>query len=484
MNRDQLLERLERERSWDFVVIGGGATGLGVAVDVALLEQADFTKSTSSKSTKLVHGGVRYLAQGDVRLVLEALKERGLMRRNAPHLVRDQSFVIPCYRWWEAPFYGIGLTLYDLMAGRLSFGRSRYLSRKRALEAVPALSADKLRGGILYHDGQFDDSRMAVNLAQTAVEHGAVAVNYVRVEKLLKIDGRLSGVEAVDLESGRRFRLDAKTVVNATGVFVDSILQMDDPTGIHLVRPSQGVHLVLDRKFLRSEQAVMIPKTDDGRVLFAVPWHNYVVVGTTDTTVERPSLEPRPLEEEIDFILRTADRYLSGRPRREDVLSVFAGLRPLAAPKSSGESTKEISRSHKIMVSGSNLITIIGGKWTTYRRMAQDTVDRAISLGLVARARCVTENLRIHGYRETTDFGFRVGQVVWAVREEMALHVEDVLSRRIRALFLDARAAREMARPVAEIMARELGRPGEWIESETRSFQSLCDGYVLQRERV
>ena len=523
MNRDQLLERLGRERSWDFVVIGGGATGLGIAVDaasrgfrVALLEQADFTKSTSSKSTKLVHGGVRYLAQGDVRLVLEALKERGLMRRNAPHLVKDQSFVIPCYRWWEAPFYGVGLTLYDLMAGRLSFGRSRYLSRKRALEAVPTLAADKLKGGILYHDGQFDDSRMAVNLAQTAVEHGAVAVNYVRVEKLLKTDGRLSGVEAIDLESGRRFRLEAKAVVNATGVFVDSILQMDDPTGIHLVRPSQGVHLVLDRKFLRSEQAVMIPKTDDGRVLFAVPWHNYVVVGTTDTTVERPSLEPRPLEEEIDFILRTADRYLSGRPRREDVLSVFAGLRPLAAPKSSGESTKEISRSHKIMVSGSNLITIIGGKWTTYRRMAQDTVDRAISLGLVAGARCVTENLRIHGYRETTDFdhylyvygsdlekvetlirsseengrqlhprfGFRAGQVVWAVREARALPVADVRARRLRALFLDARAAREMARPVAEIMARELGRPKDWIESETRRFQSLCDGYMLQRERI
>ena len=468
------------------------------------------------RSASMLRAIAEHAGERGVRLVLEALKERGLMRRNAPHLVKDQSFVIPCYRWWEAPFYGIGLTLYDLMAGRLSFGRSRYLSRKRALEAVPTLAADKLKGGILYHDGQFDDSRMAVNLAQTAVEHGAVAVNYVRVEKLLKTDGRLSGVEAIDLESGRRFRLEAKAVVNATGVFVDSILQMDDPTGIHLVRPSQGVHLVLDRKFLRSEQAVMIPKTDDGRVLFAVPWHSYVVVGTTDTTVERPSLEPRPLEEEIDFILRTADRYLSGRPRREDVLSVFAGLRPLAAPKSSGESTKEISRSHKIMVSGSNLITIIGGKWTTYRRMAQDTVDRAISLGLVAGARCVTENLRIHGYRETTDFdhylyvygsdlekvetlirsseengrqlhprfGFRAGQVVWAVREEMALHVEDVLSRRIRALFRDARAAREMARPVAEIMARELGRPKDWIESETRRFQSLCDGYMLQRERI
>ena len=257
MNRDQLLERLERERSWDFVVIGGGATGLGIAVDaasrgfrVALLEQADFTKSTSSKSTKLVHGGVRYLAQGDVRLVLEALKERGLMRRNAPHLVRDQSFVIPCYRWWEAPFYGIGLTLYDLMAGRLSFGRSRYLSRKRALEAVPALSADKLRGGILYHDGQFDDSRMAVNLAQTAVEHGAVAVNYVRVEKLLKTDGRLSGVEAVDLESGRRFRLDAKTVVNATGVSIRSFRWTTRPAFIWCVPVRESIWCSTESSFV------------------------------------------------------------------------------------------------------------------------------------------------------------------------------------------------------------------------------------------
>ncbi|MFQ8826168.1 MAG: FAD-dependent oxidoreductase [Alistipes sp.] len=297
MNRDQLLERLGRERSWDFVVIGGGATGLGIAVDaasrgfrVALLEQADFTKSTSSKSTKLVHGGVRYLAQGDVRLVLEALKERGLMRRNAPHLVKDQSFVIPCYRWWEAPFYGIGLTLYDLMAGRLSFGRSRYLSRKRALEAVPTLAADKLKGGILYHDGQFDDSRMAVNLAQTAVEHGAVAVNYVRVEKLLKTDGRLSGVEAIDLESGRRFRLSESRCQ------CDRRFRRFDPSDGRPDRHSSGASdqesIWCSTEVPSPEQAVMIPKTDDGRVLFAVPWHSYVVVGTTDTTVERPSLSP------------------------------------------------------------------------------------------------------------------------------------------------------------------------------------------------
>ena len=518
MNRVELLNRLDETAQWDFAVIGGGATGLGVAVDAAsrgfrvvLIEQSDFTKSTSSKSTKLVHGGVRYLAQGDVRLVLEALRERGIMRRNAPHLVKDQSFVIPCYRWWEAPFYGIGLTLYDLLAGKLSFGRSLFRSRKRTLGMLPTLQPDRLKGGILYHDGQFDDSRMAVGLAQTAVEQGAVVLNYMRADRLLKTDGKVSGVEAVDDETGKRYTIRAKAVVNATGVFVDSILQMDDPSGVHLVRPSQGVHLVLDRKFLDSDRAVMIPKTDDGRVLFAVPWHDSIVVGTTDTLMEHPTLEPRALEQEIDFILSTAGRYLSVKPRREDVRAVFAGLRPLAAPKRDGGGTKEISRSHKIIVSDSGLITITGGKWTTYRRMAQDTVDRAIALGAVPAAECKTERLRIHGYRKGTDFAhelyvygsdiekvealidsseanrrvlsprfaFRAGQVVWAVREEMALHVEDVLARRFRALFLDARAAKAMARPVAEIMAAELGRDAQWVDRETEAFEKLADGYLI-----
>ncbi|MBQ4278935.1 MAG: glycerol-3-phosphate dehydrogenase/oxidase [Rikenellaceae bacterium] len=521
MDRESLLKQLENEsKVWDFVVIGGGATGLGIAVDaasrgfsVALVEQSDFSKSTSSKSTKLVHGGVRYLAQGDVRLVLEALRERGIMRRNAAHLVRDQRFIIPCYRWWEGAFYTIGLTVYDLMAGRLSFGPSRFKRRNTVLSAIPTLRSKGLRGGVLYHDGQFDDSRMAVNLAQTASERGAVVLNYMKVTSLIKgEDHKVQGVRATDAETGRHYDIRGHVVVNATGVFVDEILKMDDPAVAHLVRPSQGVHVVLDRSFLGGDSAIMIPKTDDGRVLFAVPWHNEVVVGTTDTLRDHPELEPRALESEIGFILDTAGRYLSKPPRRSDVLAVFAGLRPLAAPKDGEESTKEISRSHKILVADSNLITITGGKWTTYRRMAEDTIDRAIRLGLAQKRACVTRTLKIHGCKANPDFNdylyvygtdraaverlidrdplmeerlhpdydFRVGQVVWAVRNEMARTVEDVLSRRVRLTFLDARAAVEAAPRVAAVMARELGRDDAWAEAEVEAFGKVAEHYILR----
>ena len=521
MNRDNTVRALEdRERIWDIAVIGGGATGLGVAVDAAtrgysvvLFEQEDFAKGTSSRSTKLVHGGVRYLAQGDVGLVFEALRERGLLRRNAPHLVENEDFIIPCYRWWEKPFYTIGLTVYDLMAGRLGLGKSLPKKRSTVLKLIPTLKPDGLRGGVSYHDGQFDDARLAVNLAQTATDAGGMVMNYARVTGLLKgADGTVNGVRVEDRFTDRTYDVRAGAVINATGVFVDSILVMDNPEDKPMVRPSQGIHVVLDRSFLGGTSAVMIPKTDDGRVLFAVPWHGKVIVGTTDTLREHPELEPRPLEEEVNFILDTAGRYLIRKPKRSDVLSVFAGLRPLAAPKEEGKSTKEISRSHKIIVSPSKLVTITGGKWTTYRKMAEDTIDRAIRLNLLPDRHCETAHYPIHGYHEPTDFGsplyfygsdeqkvlaikaerpdlgerlhpdypYTGAEVVWAVHEEMAYTVEDVLARRLRMLLLDARAAIEMAPAAARLMAQELGRDERWQQEQVREFTRLAEGYLLK----
>lgn len=520
MNRQEFMKGIADEsKIWDYAVIGGGATGLGVALDallrgfsVVLFEQEDFTKGTSSRSTKLVHGGVRYLAQGDVGLVLEALHERGLLRKNAPHLVKNQSFVIPNYTWWDMILYTVGLTVYDILAGRLGLGRSLCIGKEKTSAHLPTVKTTKLKGGVVYHDGQFDDSRLAVNLAQSCADNGGYVINYCRVTGLQKENNRVSGVTVQDLESGKDYPVKAKVVINATGVFVDHIMQMDVPTGEHLVRPSQGVHLVLDRSFLQSDYAIMIPKTDDGRVLFAVPWHDKVVVGTTDTLMEHPVLEPVALEKEIEFILRTAGRYLSKQPAREDVMSVFAGLRPLAAPKKEGQSTKEISRSHKIIVSPHKLITITGGKWTTYRKMAEDTVDKSMELGLVPHRECVTEKYKIHGYRPNPDltnhlyvygsdresiedlmkenpemahklspkYDYTVAEVVWAVRQEMARTVEDVLARRVRLLFLDARVAIEVAPQVAAVMATELGKDQKWIDRQVKEFTGIAENFVLK----
>lgn len=521
MNRTQLIQQIKvKEQVWDIIVIGGGATGLGVALDAVtrgyktlLLEQVDFAKGTSSRSTKLVHGGVRYLAQGDIALVREALYERGLLLKNAPHLVKNQSFIIPNYEWWGGAFYTIGLKIYDLMAGKLSLGRSVHISKKEVEERIPAIRQEGLRGGVLYHDGQFDDARLAVNIAQTCVEKGGVVLNYCAVKNLRKdTNGRINGVVMEDRETGDVYELSARVVVNATGIFVDGILQMDKPGSGNMVRPSQGVHLVLDASFLRGEDAIMIPKTEDGRVLFAVPWHNKVVVGTTDTPLDEHSLEPRALEEEIEFILRTAARYLTKAPVRKDVLSVFAGLRPLAATQSSSGKTKEISRSHKLLVSASGLVTITGGKWTTFRRMGQDTVDKAAETGGLPKIACVTQHLPIHGYQQAVNrndhlyvYGsdqpaihalvadnpvlgrrlhpaheFIAAEVLWAARYEMARTVEDVLARRVRALFLDARAAIDMAPEVAAIMAGELRQDEAWQKSQVDSFTRLANGYLLE----
>ncbi len=518
MNREQLLSALEKESLWDFIIIGGGATGLGTAVEAAsrghktlLLEQHDFSKGTSSRSTKLVHGGVRYLQQGNISLVLEALHERGLLMENAPHLVRHLAFVVPNYDWWEGPFYGIGLKVYDMLAGKLGLGPSQFLSREETLKRIPTVEPNGLRGGVVYYDGQFDDSRLAINLAQTAFDLGATPLNYMRVSRLLKDAGMVTGIEALDRESNTWYKLYGRVVVNATGVFSGNIMKMDNPRADDVIVPSQGVHLVLDKKFLPGDSAIMVPHTDDGRVLFAVPWHDKVILGTTDTPVENSSLEPRALDEEIQFLLKHAVRYLTGDPTPKDVRSVFAGLRPLVKTGDT-RNTAALSRDHVLMVSPAGLVTITGGKWTTYRKMAEDTVNEAeLVAGLDSRP-SVTSHTRVHGYQPETDpedplryYGadaefikeimkenprmakrlhascpFTGAEVVWAVRAEMARTVEDVLARRIRALFLDALASISMAPVVAEIMAEELNKPAAWKQEQISAYHHLARGYLIK----
>jgi len=520
-NRAHYLRKVQKDPLFDIIIIGGGATGLGVALDAAsrgfrtlLLEQADFAKGTSSRSTKLIHGGVRYLGQGDIKLVYEALFERGLLLKNAPHLVSMQPFIIPNYHWWGEFLYGLGLKIYDWMAWRYRFRKTSILSKRSVEGLFPNIQKRGLKGGVLYYDGQFDDARLAINLAQTCAREGGLLINYMKVTGLLKDDsGRICGVEARDLEEKRDYSFRAQAVVNATGVFVDEVLRMNSAAEEPMVRPSQGVHIVLDSTFLEGENALMIPSTEDGRVLFAVPWHNHLLVGTTDTPLDKQSLEPVALQHEIDFILKTLRHYLVKKPQERDVLSVFAGLRPLAAEGNKNGKTKEISRSHKLISASSGLVTITGGKWTTYRKMAEDTVDETIKVTGLKPVPCVTASLKIHGYSDNgtanghleiygsdaaairalaeeqpalkqklhTAFPHIQAEVVWAVHNEMARTVEDVLARRLRVLFLNARAAIDMAPEVARIMASELGFDYQWQQDQLKEFSTLAHQYLPQR---
>jgi glycerol-3-phosphate dehydrogenase len=520
MNRQAMLAKVNaRSTPWDIVVIGGGATGVGVAVDAAsrgfavlLLEKMDFGSATSSRSTKLVHGGVRYLEQGNISLVMEALKERGLLRQNAPHLVHDMGFVVPNYSWWEAPFYGIGMKVYDLLAGKYGFGKSRLLSLEETLERLPTIQTNGLRGGVIYYDGQFDDTRLLIHLAATAADEGAVLLNYAPVVEITRgADGFADGVIAVDSESGARMKIAAHVVVNAAGIFADEVRRLAEPEVQEMIAPSQGIHLVFAREFLRGDTAIMVPHTSDGRVLFAIPWHEHTVVGTTDTPIQEPSYNPLPFDEEVEFVLETAARYLSRPPTRSDVLSVYVGIRPLVKANGDSSKTSSLSRDHTIRVDNSGLLTIVGGKWTTYRHMAEDCVDHAVTLGELPDVPSKTHDLRIHGYKQGVESLTALGvygsdgeailalaaaderlaqqlhpalpyiaaEVVWAVREEMARTLDDVLSRRTRALFLNARAAMEMAPAVAKLMAQELGGGQDWIEQQLQQFNDEAGKYLL-----
>ncbi len=512
MNRSELLSRLRESKTWDVVIIGGGATGLGAAVDAAsrgyqtvLLESHDYAKGTSSKATKLVHGGVRYLAQGNIGLVRDALRERGLLRHNAPHLVHTMGFVIPNYEWWGQPYYGLGLKVYDLLAGSLNLKSSRWLSKQDALAAIPTLVPEGLKGGILYHDGQFDDARLAITLARSFADLGGLALNYMPVIGLQKNNDRVSGVIAKDSETGEEFRLQGKVVINATGVQVDSVRRMDEPETRTMLSPSQGVHIIVDKTFIPLKEALMIPKTDDGRVLFGVPWHDKVILGTTDTAVEKISLEPRPLEQEIDFILRTANRYLAKKPTYSDIRSMFAGLRPLVKNDASG-STKALSRDHVIRISPSGLITITGGKWTTYRKMGEDVINQAKAVGSLVESPSKTTHLKLRGHTQeslaepwwvygsdakeiqglpgvqsmlSAALPYNEAQVRYAIRAEYARTIEDVLARRTRSILLDAKASLAVAPRIAEILAEELGYSVEVMNKQLEEYKVLVKNYTV-----
>lgn len=517
MKRNELLDRIQGTEQWDVIIIGGGATGLGAAVDAAargyrtlLLEAYDYAKGTSSRATKLVHGGVRYLEQGNVSLVYEALHERGRVLRNAPHLAKPLPFVIPSYSWWAQPFYGAGLTLYSLMAGRLGIGFSKLIGRQETLRLAPTIEPNGLRGGVVYYDGQFDDTRLAITLMLTLRDLGGTAINYAPVISLLKNSSdRVTGVRIRDTETGNEYEIKGRAIINATGVFADSIRSFDNKDAKEILSPSQGVHIILDKSFLPGDHAIMIPKTDDGRVLFAVPWHDRVILGTTDTPVHSVDLEPRAQEQEIEFLLSHAARYFVKDPTRADVLSIFAGLRPLVK-QGDGENTAALSRDHTLMVSPSGLITIIGGKWTTYRRMGADTINKAIEVAGLTPVEERTKELHLHGYQQNPEpdpFGvygsdanqlkvllgsergwaerlhpnlpYRVGEVIWGARYEQARTVEDVLARRTRSILLDARASKEIAPRVAELLAQELGRDEDWQKHQVAEYEALADGYLL-----
>lgn len=518
MTRQETLAHVRAHtQPWDIIIIGGGATGIGAAVDAAsrgydtlLLEQSDFGKGTSSRSTKLVHGGVRYLERGDVPLVMEALRERGIMRQNAPHLVSDLAFVVPTYAWWEGPFYGTGLRVYNLLAGKYGFGKSRNLSKQRTLTYLPTIKREGLRGGVMYYDGQFDDTRFLISLTLTAAEQGAALLNYAAVENLTKNgEGVVDGVVARDAETGETLVARAKVVINATGPWVDRLRRLAEPAAKPMIAASQGIHLVFDRSFLPGDTAIMVPHTSDGRVMFAIPWHGHTLIGTTDTATDEIELDPLPQEKEIDFILQTAALYLRKAPSRRDVLSMFAGIRPLVH-LGNGKNTAALSRDHTLHVDECGLLTITGGKWTTYRNMAEDCVNHAAMLGGLDDRPCVTKQLNVHGYRQNIErlghlsvYGsdaavierlmhaspdlreqmhpalpYSAAQVVWAVRHEYARTVDDVLSRRLRATFLNVRAASAMAPRVAALMAQELGRDAEWEKQQLKAFETIARRYL------
>lgn len=514
-SRNDMIARLNAQKEWDVLVIGGGATGLGIAIDAAsrgyktlLAEKTDFAKGTSSRSTKLVHGGVRYLAQGNIKLVREALRERGIMLKNAPHLCTASAFIIPAYKWYDKFWYGLGLKMYDLLSGKLSLGKTRVLNRETVLNDLPSLKKEKLRGGILYYDGQFDDARLAINMMQTAIEQGATVLNHLEVKKILHENGKANAAELFDHTGGQTYTVHAKVIINATGVFAGELMKEDDHLTHDIISASQGIHIVLDKKFFPGTDALMIPKTDDGRVLFAIPWREKVIVGTTDTPVDGLSEEPVAMEAEINFLLKHFNLYHQTQVQRSDVLSVFAGLRPLV--KRSGiKNTAALSRDHTLIVSPSGMITITGGKWTTWRKMAEDAVNKAAATAGLGKRTCVTKELRIHGYTETNDkdhlrfygsdaaaikellkepgmnvllhpgYPFTMAEVAWAVRQEMAQTVEDVLSRRVRLLFIDAAAAISAASVVAGLLCKELNHNDEWVAEQVKQFNETAKNYLL-----
>jgi len=520
--RRDLIARLSEPRQYDLAIVGGGATGLGVALDAAargfsvvLLESHDFAKGTSSRATKLVHGGVRYLAQGNISLVREALHERTTLLENAPHLAQPLPFIMPSYKWWETPFYGVGLKVYDALAGKAGLGKTEFLNRAETLQALPTAQSSGLKGGVKYWDGQFNDARLALALARTAASRGALLVNYCKAVDLLFEGGKVAGLLCEDGESGQRIKIQSRCVINAAGVWVDELRQKDGEanradgrgTTKPMVAPSQGVHLVVDREFLQADVGLMVPKTADGRVLFAVPWLGKVILGTTDTPRHDLAREPEPFKEEVDFILNESARYLHKAPLRSDVKSVWVGLRPLVKPQDDdGDNTKGLSREHTVLVSRSGLVTVTGGKWTTYRAMAEDVLEKCFEKTLLKREasgvtthlmlmgggavpggwRSICEPPGLHSYGTEQEAvqalpgadthltnGLTEAMVRFAARFEYARTVEDVLARRSRLLFLDAKLANSLSATVGGILFEETG-----IDPQATAFSELSRNYL------
>lgn len=500
---------------WDVLIIGGGATGIGTAIDAAsrgyktlLVEQSDIGKGTSSKSTKLIHGGVRYLQQGNLALVTEALKERAILKKNAPHIVHDLEFIVPNYDWWEGPFYGIGLKLYDLLARKESFGDSIFLSKEETIKYLPTIEQKNLQGGVLYHDGQFDDTRLLISMMRTAEKEGATLLNYTKLIDITKTNNKVTGAVIQNQHNLETTTISAKVVINATGVHADTIRKKDNNTTSTLMKGSQGIHIILDKEFLPGNKAIMIPHTKDGRVLFAVPWHGKTLIGTTDTPLANYPLNPIPQKEEIDFLLSHAAEYLIKNPTKKDIKSIFSGIRPLVS--NGNNNTSEISREHRIEISESGLVSIMGGKWTTYRKMAKDVINTASTLVSLQRVKSKTQDLKLHGYhKNAAQFGtlsnygsdallikklykdnpsFRKkihihypitkGQVIFSIRYEKAYSIEDILARRTRLLFLDAKASIESAAIVGQLLASELNKDKTWVAAEIENFMKTARTYL------
>ncbi len=516
MKRKEQLAKLFTQNEFDIIIIGGGATGLGCAVDAAsrgyktlLLEKYDFAKGTSSRATKLVHGGVRYLAQGNIRLVREALFERGRLLQNAAHVCNTLPFIVPSFKWWQKWYYGFGLWLYEFLSAKLSLGKTTLLSRAKALALLPSLASTRLSGAVLYYDGQFDDGRLAVNLAQTAIEQNAIVINYCGVTDFIKNGNKITAVKATDYIDGNEFQLKARVVINATGVFADSLLQLAEGHEEKTIAPSQGIHLVVDKHFFEGDFGMMIPKTDDGRVLFAIPWHDKLLLGTTDTAVDKIEIEPKPLKAEIDFVINHFNRYTSSNIGYKDVKSVFVGLRPLAKFNDT-KKTAVMPRDHVIKVMPSGLIHVTGGKWTTYRSMAEHTIDKAIQAAGLHFCVCKTKNLKIHGCTVENDlshlsvygsdakainqlmkdevalaekihpsYNYTKAEVKWVIENEMAITIEDILARRIRLLFLDAQAAMEAAPTVVKMLSKYNNKNELWEKEQLNNFNELASQYLI-----
>jgi glycerol-3-phosphate dehydrogenase len=496
VNRKKLLQQIETENQFDIVIIGGGATGLGCAVDASsrgyttlLAEAVDFGKGTSSKSTKLVHGGVRYLAQGNIKLVKEALQERGYLLKNAPHCTSTQAFVIPVYTIWQFLYYGIGLSIYNFLSGKLKIGKVKWLNKKTTIEALPNINSSKLFGGILYYDGQFNDTELCTSLMLTAIQQKSKVINYFAVTNFIKQENKIIGVECTDTLQSKKYTIYAKAIINATGVFTNKVMQLDAPNEPQLVSPSQGVHIVIEKYFFNGLNALMIPKTKDGRVLFAVPWQEKVIIGTTDTPIETISAEPLPLPQEINFIINHFNAYCNTSISKENIKSIFVGLRPLVKKNGIGN-TALLARDHTIIVKDSNLITITGGKWTTYRKMAEDAIDNAVFVGKLKKQTCITKNLALIPTLINIDeekkysqkihplYPYTYYDVYKAIYNEMAQTVEDVLARRIRLLFLDAQAAIDCCPQVANFMQHQLQETEEWQQKQIANFKQLANQYL------